>query len=57
MATIIDGKALSLKLKEEMKQHISEMKENGIQTKLVVVLVGNDSSSQVYVRNKNKSCG
>lgn len=57
MATIIDGKALSLKLKEEMKQHISEMKENGIQPKLVVVLVGNDSASQVYVRNKHKSCG
>ena len=55
MATIIDGKALSLKLKEEMKQHISEMKENGIQPKLVVVLVGNDSASQVYVRNKHKS--
>ena len=56
MATIIDGKALSLKLKEEMKQHISEMKENGIQPKLVVVLVGNDSASQVYVRNKHKAC-
>ena len=57
MATIIDGKALSLKLKEEMKQHISKMKEEGTQPKLVVVLVGNDSASQVYVRNKHKSCG
>ena len=57
MATIIDGKMLSLKLKEEMKGHIAQMKEEGIVPKLVVVLVGNDSASQVYVRNKHKSCG
>lgn len=57
MATIIDGKMLSLKLKEEMKGRIAQMKEKGIVPKLVVVLVGNDSASQVYVRNKHKSCG
>ena len=57
MATIIDGKMLSLKLKEEMKGRIAQMKEEGIVPKLVVVLVGNDSASQVYVRNKHKSCG
>ena len=33
------------------------MKAEGIVPKLVVVLVGNDSASQVYVRNKHKSCG
>lgn len=57
MATIIDGKMLSLRLKEEMKGRIAQMKEEGIVPKLVVVLVGNDSASQVYVRNKHKSCG
>lgn len=57
MATIIDGKMLSLKLKEEMKGRIAQMKAEGIVPKLVVVLVGNDSASQVYVRNKHKSCG
>ena len=57
MATIIDGKMLSLKLKEEMKGRIAQMKEEGTVPKLVVVLVGNDSASQVYVRNKHKSCG
>ena len=57
MASIIDGKMLSLKLKEEMKGRIAQMKEEGIVPKLVVVLVGNDSASQVYVRNKHKSCG
>ena len=57
MATIMDGKALSLKLKEQMKQRIAQLKQQGINPKLVVVLVGDNSASQVYVRNKQKSCG
>lgn len=57
MATIMDGKALSLKLKEQMKQRIAQLKQQGINPKLVVVLVGDSSASQVYVRNKHKSCG
>ncbi len=57
MATIMDGKALSLKLKEQMKQRIAQLKQQGINPKLVVVLVGDNGASQVYVRNKHKSCG
>ena len=57
MATIMDGKALSLKPKEQMKQRIAQLKQQGINPKLVVVLVGDNSASQVYVRNKHKSCG
>ena len=57
MATIMDGKALSLKLKEQMKQRIEQLKQQGINPKLVVVLVGDNSASQVYVRNNHKSCG
>lgn len=57
MATIMDGKALSLKLKEQMKQRIAQLKQQGINPKLVVMLVGDNSASQVYVRNKHKSCG
>ncbi len=57
MSTIMDGKALSLKLKEQMKQRIAQLKQQGINPKLVVVLVGDNSASQVYVRNKHKSCG
>ena len=57
MATIMDGKALSLKLKEQMKQRIAQLKQQGINPKLVVVRVGDNSASQVYVRNKHKSCG
>lgn len=57
MATIIDGKELSKKLKEQMKDRVAQMRQRGIVPKLVVVLVGNNSASEVYVRNKHKACG
>lgn len=57
MATIIDGKELSKKLKEQMKDRVAQMRQQGIVPKLVVVLVGNNSASEVYVRNKHKACG
>ena len=57
MATIIDGKELSKKLKEQMKVRVAQMRHQGIVPKLVVVLVGNNSASEVYVRNKHKACG
>ena len=57
MAPIIDGKELSKKLKEQMKDRVAQMRQQGIVPKLVVVLVGNNSASEVYVRNKHKACG
>lgn len=57
MAIIIDGKELSKKLKEQMKDRVAQMRQQGIVPKLVVVLVGNNSASEVYVRNKHKACG
>lgn len=57
MATIIDGKELSKKLKEKMKDRVAQMRQQDIVPKLVVVLVGNNSASEVYVRNKHKACG
>ena len=57
MATIIDGKELSKKLKEQMKDRVAQMRQQGIVPKLVVVLVGNNSASEVYVRNKHMACG
>ena len=57
MATIIDGKELSKKLKEQMKDRVAQMRQQGNVPKLVVVLVGNNSASEVYVRNKHKACG
>lgn len=56
MAKIIDGKAISLQIKDELKEQVSAYKEQGIEITLAVVKVGNDPASAVYVRNKEKAC-
>lgn len=53
---IIDGKALSLGIREELKKKVEELKQNGVMPGLSVVLVGDDPASAVYVRNKEKAC-
>lgn len=56
MANIIDGKAISMDIKNEVKVKAEELKAKGIEPCLAVVLVGEDPASQVYVRNKKKAC-
>ena len=56
MATIINGKELAAKVRLELKEEVAELKRKGIQPKLAVIMVGNDSASAVYVRNKSKAC-
>lgn len=56
MAEILDGKALAKKVREELKTKADELKEKGIFPKLAVIMVGNDPSSKIYVRNKSKAC-
>lgn len=56
MAKIIDGKQISLDIKNELKEKVARYKEQGIEITLVVVKVGNDPASAVYVRNKEKAC-
>ncbi len=56
MAAIIDGKAISLQIKDELKQKASELKEMGTEITLAVIQVGDDPASCVYVRNKKKGC-
>lgn len=55
--TIIDGKKVSTDLKEELKSKVQELKEKINKVPgLTVIIVGEDPASQVYVRNKAKSC-
>lgn len=49
----IDGKQLANLLQEQMKEEVALLKESGLTPGLVVLLVGEDSASQVYVRNKD----
>ena len=56
MSTIINGKELATKIRENLKAEVEELKKKGILPKLAVIMVGNDSASAVYVRNKSKAC-
>lgn len=53
MAKIIDGKAVSQKIKEEVR---AEIEREGLKVGLAVVIVGNNQASRVYVNNKKKAC-
>ncbi len=53
---VIDGKAVSKAVRERVKAETAKLKEQGIVPGLAVIIVGDDSASQVYVRNKEKAC-
>ena len=53
---IIDGKKLAKKTRESLKSEVEELKSEGIIPKLAVIMVGNNSASQIYVRNKSRAC-
>ena len=53
---LIDGKALAAKMQGKLAEKTAQLKEEkGIVPGLVVILVGEDPASQVYVRNKERS--
>jgi len=54
--TILDGKKLSEKIKEELKLEVEKLKKEGITPGLAVILVGNDPASHTYVRMKKNAC-
>lgn len=53
---IIDGKAVSKKVKEDVKAECEQLKAKGVTPGLAVIIVGDDSASQVYVHNKEVAC-
>ena len=55
-AQLIDGNALSQTLRADVARRAAALKARGITPGLAVVLVGDNPASQVYVRNKVKSC-
>ncbi|AEE66403.1 bifunctional 5%2C10-methylene-tetrahydrofolate dehydrogenase/ 5%2C10-methylene-tetrahydrofolate cyclohydrolase [Bordetella pertussis] len=55
-ARIIDGAALSQRIREEVAQRVQALTAKGVRPGLAVVLVGDDPASQVYVRNKVAAC-
>lgn len=55
-ARILDGKAIALEIEGEIAARVAAVKSVGVTPMLVAVLVGDDPASQVYVRNKHKTC-
>ncbi len=53
MAIVIDGKAVSAQVKEQVR---AEIEREGLKVGLAVVIVGNNQASRVYVNNKKKAC-
>ena len=53
---ILDGKRVSQKVKDNLKQKVEELKAKGVNPGLAVVIVGDDPASRVYVNNKKKAC-
>lgn len=56
VADVISGNEVAKVIRSELKEEISKMKSSGVTPGLVVILVGEDPASQVYVRKKGEAC-
>ena len=56
MAKILDGQAVSQRIKDELKEEVKELTTKGIFPGLAVIIVGDDPASRVYVNSKKKAC-
>ena len=56
MSELISGKAIGTSINDELRKEVEQLKSNGIEPCLAVVLVGKDPASEVYVRNKKRTC-
>jgi methylenetetrahydrofolate dehydrogenase (NADP+)/methenyltetrahydrofolate cyclohydrolase len=55
-ATLLDGKALGLRIEDSLVERVASLKSRGVEPHLAVVLAGDDAASHVYVRNKQRAC-
>ena len=55
-ATLLDGKALGLRIEDSLVERVVSLKSRGVEPHLAVVLAGDDAASHVYVRNKQRAC-
>lgn len=57
LASIINGKEISGKLREKLKKEVAKIKnDQNLQPSLAVIIVGDDPASKIYVRNKKRAC-
>jgi len=53
---LIDGKVISAHIKQQVKTQVDELKAQGIEPCLAVIIVGDDFASRTYVNNKKRTC-
>lgn len=56
MAKILNGKEVSQRIKDELKEEVKKLKNDNIFPGLAVIIVGDDPASRVYVNSKKKAC-
>lgn len=56
MARILSGKKFAARIKEDAARGVAELKAAGALPRLAVIIVGSDPASEVYVRNKQRTC-
>lgn len=56
MAEILDGRMVAKKIRQGLKSEVEDLRANGINPKLAVIMVGEDPSSKIYVKNKSIAC-
>lgn len=56
MAEIIDGRKIADEIKGEMRKRVENLKKRGVIPKLVIILIGENPTSQIYVKNKINAC-
>lgn len=56
MATLLDGRAVSDSLLAQVQRDVEELKQKGVFPKLVVLFIGENPASEVYVRKKQEAC-
>ncbi len=56
MAKILDGKAVSAHVREQVKAEVEALAKQGVSVGLAVIIVGDDPASRTYVNNKKKAC-
>ena len=54
-ANLLDGKAIAKEIREEIKEEVAKLKEQGIEAKMAVIMCGDDPASKFYAQSKQKA--
>lgn len=54
-ANLLDGKVIAKEIREEIKEEVAKLKEQGIEAKMAVIMCGDDPASKFYAQSKQKA--